>query len=661
MNDTSANFTDLGVPDTLAAEVEARGYTAPTPIQTASIPVLLDGHDLVGHAPTGTGKTAAFGLAMLARIDPAERSVQGIILTPTRELAIQVAEALSNFATRLHGAQVLAVYGGQEYGRQIRALQRGAQIVVGTPGRVMDHLKRGNLKLDALRMLVLDEADEMLRMGFIDDVEWILDQTPGTRQTALFSATMPSVIRRIASKHLKQPQEITIKREAERAKDIRQRVWVVQGMSKLEALSRLLEVEESDGVLVFVRTRSATQETADALTARGLAAAAISGDMAQTERERTVEKLKRGSVKVLVATDVVARGLDVDRITHVINYDVPFDAEAYVHRIGRTGRAGRRGEAILFITPRERRLVSNIERTTRTSIEPMTLPDIDVVNRHRVARFLAAVDATIDSSNLSRLETVLENHAASTGTPIARIAAALAQQALGDRPLFLKPDARSKKHEKFDKREKFDRNANGASPSGKSFDRERKPAAFDNKRSAQPKHFDKGERKPRPPRGDVERFRVEVGSDHGVQASHIVGAIANEANMDSAYIGKIKINADHSTVELPAGMPKPVLRDLRKAWVLGRRLGMSIEGGSNAEHHEAAGSRPPRRASSPQHAEPHAAGASKPGARSFGHTSGNPSGKSKGKSFGKSSTSKPSTKKRADKSKPRNHKRAATS
>jgi len=507
MTDTSPTFAELGVPEVLAQTVGALGYTEPTPIQQAALPVLLDGRDLVGHAPTGTGKTAAFGLSLLARVDPDTRGVQAIILTPTRELAI-------------------------------RALQRGAQVVVGTPGRVMDHLKRGNLKLDTLRTLVLDEADEMLRMGFIDDVEWILDQTPDSRQTA-------------------------------------------------------------DGVLVFVRTRAATQETADALETRGLTAAAINGDMVQAERERTVEKLKRGTINILVATDVVARGLDVERITHVVNYDVPFDAEAYVHRIGRTGRAGRRGEAILFVAPRERRLVSMIERVTKSRIEPMQLPDVDTINKRRVERFLKAIDATIESANLGRLETVLEQHAEASDVPMARIAAALAQQTLGEQPLFLKPDSRGKKPKKPQRRddaftpatrERNDKPAFAQKARPEKAARAERPS--DAERTSRPDTAQRKERKPRPTAQPNERFRVEIGSQHGVKATHIVGAIANEADMDAAFIGKIQIHDDHSTVELPIGMPKPILRDLRKAWVLGRRLDMSRDG---AVASDTGGSRPPKK------------------------------------------------------------------
>lgn len=574
-----ADFQALGLPVPVADTIAALGYHRPTPIQVSSIPVLMSRQDLIGRAPTGTGKTAAFGLPLLSCIDADTRRVQAVILTPTRELAIQVAEALGKFATGLKGVGVLAVYGGQNYGQQIRAIKAGAQVVVGTPGRIMDHLKRGNLVLDHLHTLVLDEADEMLRMGFIDDVEWILERTPDTRQTALFSATMPQAIRRIASRYLKDPREITIQREVERANDIRQRVWTVKGAPKLEALGRILEVEDSDGVLVFVRTRHATQEIADALSARGFNAAAINGDMQQAERERTVDKLKNGSIKALVATDVVARGLDVDRITHVINFDVPFDAEAYVHRIGRTGRAGRRGEAILFVTPRERRLINVIERATRSRMETLTLPDVATVNEHRVARFLASIDDTIRATSLERLESILNSHAENTGVPITRIAAALAHRSLAGQALFLKADKRAER--KSARPERTAPDGRGHSPHAKT-------------RSDKPKE----QRSPRPRREsniDFENYRAEVGHTHGVKASHLVGAIANEADIDSAFIGKIRVNADHSLIELPSGMPKPILRDLRKAWVLGQRLQLSLVSSSDKK---SGGFRPPKRADS---------------------------------------------------------------
>ncbi len=376
-------FRDLGLsPAVLAAVVDA-GYESPSPIQEQTIPVLLAGRDMIGQAQTGTGKTAAFALPILSRIEVRRGPPQAIVLVPTRELAIQVAEAFQRYAAQIPGFHVLPIYGGQSYTPQLMSLKRGAQVVVGTPGRVMDHIKKGTLDLVNVANLVLDEADEMLQMGFVDDIEWILEQTPATRQVALFSATLPAQIRRIAQKHLKDPAEVTIRSKTSTAANIRQRYWVVSGVHKLDALTRILEAEPFDGMLVFTRTKQSTLELAERLEARGFAAAALNGDMQQKERERTVTRLKGGQLDILVATDVAARGLDVERIGHVVNYDVPYDTESYVHRIGRTGRAGRKGEAILFITPRERNMLRYIERATRAPLEPMDLPTIADVNEQR--------------------------------------------------------------------------------------------------------------------------------------------------------------------------------------------------------------------------------------------------------------------------------------
>jgi len=361
-------FRDLKLPATIQAALDDVGYEMPSPIQAEAIPHLLAGLDLLGHAPTGTGKPDAFDLPLLSRIDPNSNSVQILTLTPTRELAIQVAEAFQRYAAHMGGFRVLPIYGGQEYSGQLRQLKRGVTVVVGTPGRVMDHMRKGTLKLDKLQALVLDEADEMLRMGFIDDVEWILEQTPAERQMALFSATMPREVERIARRHLRNPQEVSIKQRTATAETIRQRYWMVSGLHKLDALTRILEVEPFDAILMFVRTKTATSELAERLEARGYAAAAMNGDMAQSQREQMVERLKKGSLDILVATDVAARGLDVDRISHVINYDIPYDTEAYIHRIGRTGRAGRQGDAILFVATRERRMLYAIEKATRQKI-----------------------------------------------------------------------------------------------------------------------------------------------------------------------------------------------------------------------------------------------------------------------------------------------------
>jgi ATP-dependent RNA helicase DeaD len=544
-NLSTPGFSGLKLPDTLLAALDEVGYEDPSPIQAQTIPPLLEGLDLLGHAPTGTGKTAAFALPLLSRLSVDRRQVQVMVLTPTRELAIQVAEAFQRYASHIRGFHVLPIYGGQDYGGQIRHLKRGVHVVVGTPGRVMDHMRRGTLSLDALQALVLDEADEMLRMGFIDDVEWILEQTPEQRQTALFSATMPKEIRRIARRHLRDPREIAIEARSAAADTIRQRYWMVSGVHKLDALTRILEVEPFDALLMFVRTRSATTELAERLEARGYAAAALNGDMPQKHREQTVERLKRGSLEILVATDVAARGLDVQRISHVVNYDIPYDTEAYIHRIGRTGRAGRSGDAILFVAPRERRLLHAIEKATRQKIEPLELPSTEMVNNKRIADFKQGISDTLAAGELDFLQGLLEQYQREHDVPAMEIAAALAKISIGDRQWLLKPDKDRPAQVKDAPRQGSER--------GKP--REKKPMS-------------------RPARG-MERFRIEVGHQHNVKPGNIVGAIANEAGIDAMYIGHIDIHTDFSLVDLPAGMPKDIYRDLGKAWVCGQRLGIS--------------------------------------------------------------------------------------
>ena len=549
MSDTpspAASFRDLLLPAPLLSALEEVGYETPSPIQAQTIPHLLQGRDLLGHAPTGTGKTAAFALPLLARLDTRRKQVQVMVLTPTRELVIQVAEAFQRYARHLEGFHVLPIYGGQDYGIQLRQLKRGAQVVVGTPGRVMDHMRKGTLRLGELQALVLDEADEMLRMGFIDDVEWILDQTPKGRQIALFSATMPKQIQQIARRHLEQPREISIKARTATAETIRQRYWLVSGLHKLDALTRILEVEPFDGLLLFVRTKTATLELAQRLEARGYAAAALNGDMPQKQREQMVERLKQGSLDVLVATDVAARGLDVERISHVINYDIPYDTEAYIHRIGRTGRAGRQGDAILFVAPRERRMLAAIERATRQKIEPLELPSTETVNNKRIADFMQRITDTLAAGELGFMQGLLEQYQQEHDVPPLEIAAALAQISIGDRDWLLKPEKHS---------------------------RQRKPGE-----RVRPERRERpAPGKPQPPRPaqDMERFRIEVGHQHQVKPGNIVGAIANEAGLDAQYIGHIDIHDDFSLVDLPAGMPREVFRDLKKAWVCGQRLGIS--------------------------------------------------------------------------------------
>jgi ATP-dependent RNA helicase DeaD len=540
------SFRDLNLPAPLMASLDEVGYETPTPIQAQAIPHLLKGLDLLGHAPTGTGKTAAFALPLLARINIKSQQIQVMTLTPTRELAIQVAEAFQRYASHVKGFHVLPVYGGQDYSGQLRQLKRGVHVVVGTPGRVMDHMRRGTLKLDGLQALVLDEADEMLRMGFIDEVEWILEQAPKKRQMALFSATMPKQIERIAKRHLNDPQEISIKARTATAETIRQRYWLVSGLHKLDAFTRILEVEPFDAMLVFVRTRTATTELAERLEARGYAAAAMNGDMAQNQREKMVERLKKGSLDILVATDVAARGLDVDRISHVVNYDIPYDAEAYIHRIGRTGRAGRQGDAILFVAPRERRMLSAIERATRQKIDPLELPTTEIVNNKRIADFKQKISDTLAAGELAFMQSLVEQYQQDHDVPALEIAAALAKLSLGDRPLLMKPD------------------------------RERPARRVDAGRKDSKPRQDRGEprrgRAQSPPDKDKERFRIEVGFVHGVKPGNIVGAIANEAGLDGEHIGAIDINTEFSLVDLPVGMPEEVFRDLAKTRVCGQAL-----------------------------------------------------------------------------------------
>lgn len=562
-------FRDLALIEPLQLALDEVGYESPSPIQAATIPELLAGRDVLGQAQTGTGKTAAFALPALSRLDLKRASPQVLVLAPTRELAIQVAEAFQRYAAHLKGFHVLPIYGGQSYEPQLKGLRRGVHVIVGTPGRVVDHIKRGTLQLDQLSMLVLDEADEMLRMGFIDDVEWVLQQTPATRQIALFSATMPSEIRRVAQAHLKNPAEVTIKSRTTTAANIRQRYWLVGGMHKLDALTRLLEVETFDGMIVFARTKIATTELAEKLEARGFAAAALNGDIAQAQRERTIAKLKGGQLDILVATDVAARGLDVERISHVINYDIPTDTEAYVHRIGRTGRAGRAGEAILFVAPRERGLLRNIERATRQPVEPMSLPGIDAVNNRRIEKFkhmltdtLAAPDAAIE---LQQFKSLLEAYERETNVTAIDIAAALARKLQGKTPLLLtKPTAEStppveRSSRSFDRPERSERSER---PARASRDRDERPAR-DAKRGR-----DEG----------LETYRVEVGHNHGLKPGNLVGAIANEAGLDSEHIGRIDIRDDYSLIDLPGGMPDDVFNHLQKTRVAGQPLRISRDG-----------------------------------------------------------------------------------
>ena len=548
---TVTAFSQLALTKPLLLALDEVGYETPSPIQAETIPLILAGRDVLGQAQTGTGKTAAFALPLLCRLDLKKKEPQVLVLTPTRELAIQVAEAFQKYAKHMEGFHVLPIYGGQDYRGQIRALQRGLHVIVGTPGRVMDHMRRGTLKLDQLNALVLDEGDEMLRMGFIDDVEWILEQTPADRQIALFSATMPAQIRRIVNKYLKDPAEVTIKVATTTAATIRQRYWLVSGLHKLDALTRILEAEPFDAILIFVRTKTLTTELAEKLTARGYAAAPLNGDIAQNQRERAVGELKNGTLDILVATDVAARGLDVQRVSHVINYDIPYDAEAYVHRIGRTGRAGRPGDAILFVAPRERRMLNIIEKATRKKIDIMELPSTDLINDKRIARFKQRIADTLATEELGEFSQLIEQFQQEQNVPAVEIAAALARLLQGDEPLLLKKQTQKKPDRHADKQEK---------PGHK------KPARKEKRRTTG---------QDATPEQGMERFRIEVGNKHGVRPGSIVGAIANEAGLDGQHIGRITIHDDYSLVDLPVGMPKDVFHDLKKTRIAGQQLRIS--------------------------------------------------------------------------------------
>ncbi len=535
-------FEYLGLSDPVLKALKIVGYESPSPVQAQVIPPMLEGRDVVGQAQTGTGKTAAFALPLLSRIDLSRTDVQVMVLTPTRELAIQVAEAFQQYAAKLRNFYVLPIYGGQDYKAQFRRLSRGAQVIVGTPGRVMDHLRRGTLNLRTLQCLVLDEADEMLRMGFIDDVQWIMDQTPDERQVTLFSATMPPAIRKIAKRYLKNPVEVTIKAKTATVETTRQRYWMVSGYHKLDALTRILEAEPFDGVLIFVRTKTSTVELSEKLAARGFLCAPLSGDIPQSKRERTVEQFKSGKLNLLVATDVAARGLDVDRISHVINYDIPSDTEAYVHRIGRTGRAGRRGDAILFVAPRERHMLRTIEKATRQRIEMMDLPSTDIINNERIARFKQRITDTLALEELGLYYQIVEQYRQEHNIPAIEIAAALARLVQGDTPLLLtdKP-VRRQREEEWD----------------------------------EPKKNNRTQRRTPVREEGMESFRVEVGFEHGVKPANLVGAIANEAGIDSDFIGRIEINDEYSIVDLPQGIPDELIRLLKKVYVCNRRLKIS--------------------------------------------------------------------------------------
>jgi ATP-dependent RNA helicase DeaD len=558
-------FSQLAIAPQVLQAIEDMGYESPSPIQAESIPPLLEGRDLLGQAQTGTGKTAAFALPVLSRLNLDLNVPQVLVLAPTRELALQVAEAMQTYARHLKGFHIVPLYGGQSMETQLRQLRRGVHVVVGTPGRILDHLRRKTLKLSGLSTVVLDEADEMLRMGFIDDVDEILQHAPEDKQVALFSATMPEAIKRIAQRHLKQPVEIKIESKTATVATISQRYWQVTDVNKLDALTRMLEIEDFDAMLVFVRTKIATEELSEKLEARGYSCAALSGDVKQSVREKIVERFKGGSLDIVVATDVAARGLDVERISHVVNYDIPYDTETYIHRIGRTGRAGRKGNAILFISPRERRMLRTIERATRQAIEPMQLPSSEDISDRRIAQFKKLITETMESEDLFFFEELIARYQEEQDLSLSEIAAALAFLVQKERPLSPKALAIAEQPKGSKEKGRPDRYSD-------------RPNEGKSKRRS---HEDV-------PELPMQRFRIEVGRDHGVQPKHIVGAIANEAGLDSRYIHQIQIFEDFSVVTLPDGMPKDVFKHLKQVWICGQQLQISPfseseKGGKNKE------------------------------------------------------------------------------
>ncbi len=576
-------FSELGLSDAVLKAVNQAGYETPSPIQAQSIAPLLEGRDLLGQAQTGTGKTAAFSLPLLSRIDVNAKTPQMLVLAPTRELAIQVAEAIQSYAKYMKGLHVLPVYGGQSMGIQLRQMQRNPQVIVGTPGRILDHIRRKTLKLGDLKSLVLDEADEMLRMGFIDDVETILKETPDNRQVALFSATMPGPIHRVATRYLKDPVEIRIKSKTTTMDTIDQRYWQVTGMHKLEALTRILEVEEFDAMIIFVRTKNATAELAEKLEARGYSSSPLNGDMNQAAREKAIQRMKKGQLDILVATDVAARGLDIERISHVINYDIPYDTESYVHRIGRTGRAGRTGTAILFVSPREKRMLFAIEKATRQPIEKMQLPSTEDIADRRVMQFTQMLSETIESQDLSFFQEVMAKYQESHDADPLEVAAALTYLVQKTRPLkpvvhVRPPRAEREQGSRRDNSNRSDR------PS-----RERSP-----RRGNQDK--------PHRSEDGMQSYRIEVGRSHGVEVKNIVGAIANEAGIDSKDIGRISLQDDYSTLDLPEGMPKDLFQQLRKVWVCNKQLEISIvnSNDASAQPSDDNSRRKPRRSGKPR-------------------------------------------------------------
>jgi len=584
-NTTLSGFESFNLDPALLRATNDLGYETPTSIQEQAIAPLLAGMDILGQAQTGTGKTAAFALPLLNNLDLNSRNLQVLVLTPTRELAIQVSEAFVQFAKHMKVVKVLPVYGGADMRNQLRALDRGVHIVVGTPGRVMDHLRRKSMILNNLTNIVLDEADEMLQMGFQEDVEWILEQAPENRQMSLFSATIPRSIHSIAKRFMNNPREITIQTETTTAPNIQQRVWFVSGLHKLDALSRILEAEDHDGVIVFVRTRAATVELAHDLEDRGFNVAPLNGDISQNMREQTIDRLKAGRINILVATDVAARGLDVDRISHVINYDAPHDAESYIHRVGRTGRAGRSGKAIIFLSKRQRGMLRTIERETRQRIDELELPKTKDINEKRIATFKQNIVNKLEHGDLDLFMRIVGELTVENDLDPMDIAAAAACMIQGDQPLLLSDNVRSfrsRRDSSYEDRtpsRQHRRSEGHRGESGRGESRRGERPRFES-----PKNDG---RKGRSQRKDSSRefnneyqmikYRVDVGEVHGVKAGNLLGAIANEAGLEGKHIGKISIREDFSTVDLPVGMPAEILRELRKVWVSGQQLSIRLD------------------------------------------------------------------------------------
>jgi len=565
-------FVELGLADAVLDAVTSAGYENPSAIQAATIPLLLAGRDVVGLAQTGTGKTAAFALPILSNLDLSDVSApQALVLAPTRELALQVCEAFERYASKMPNVRVLPVYGGQGYGPQLTALRRGVHVVVGTPGRIMDHLDKGTLDLSKLRFLVLDEADEMLNMGFAEDVETILADTPETKQVALFSATMPAQIRRLSKRYLNDPEEIQVKSATKTNANIAQRYLMVSYPQKVDALTRILEVENFEGMIVFTRTKSETESLAEKLRARGFTAAAINGDIAQNVREKTVNQLKDGSLDILVATDVAARGLDVERISHVVNYDLPTDVEAYVHRIGRTGRAGRSGDAISFVTPRERYLLKAIEKHTKASPAEMRLPSADEVNATRLSRFDDQITVALqEQPKVDFFRDVVKHYVDEFNVPELDVAAALAVVLQGDEPLLLEdvPEPPRRQREDRDRGDRADRGGRG--------DRGARESSR-SRQTGQP----------------LATYRISVGKRHRVEPRQIVGAIANEGGLRRGDFGNISIRPDFSLVELPADLAPETVAALESTRISGKLIELRLDEGGSASGF--GGGRGPRR------------------------------------------------------------------